>query len=186
MNGTETQSLAYSTDGGATWQQYEGNPVIDAPPEGWNITGWRDPFFEPWPEMDELLGNTEPHYYAVFGSGIKGVGPRIPFYSAPASDLTSWTLLGAVWEPQANTTLGPILQTGTYGFNFEVSGFFSLYDEDGIVHYFVNVSPPHLHRALDVDENARIRANQRCRWVPKVATSASTPATTGHCGTRVS
>ncbi|KAG9894079.1 glycoside hydrolase family 32 protein, partial [Aureobasidium melanogenum] len=28
QNGTESQSLAMSTDGGKTWQQYENNPVI--------------------------------------------------------------------------------------------------------------------------------------------------------------
>lgn len=142
LNGTESQSLALSHDGGKTWQQYEGNPVIRSPPAGWNITGWRDPFYLAWPEMDELLGQKEPHYYAIFGSGIKGVGPRMPFYSAPASDLTSWTFLGALWEPAANTSLGPVLHTGTYAFNFEVSGFFSLYDDNGDVHYFVNVGFP--------------------------------------------
>lgn len=94
--------------------------IIESPPEGWNITGWRDPFFEPWPEMDAILLQEEPHYYAVLGSGIKGSGPRIPFYSAPASDLTNWTFLGSLWEPSDNETLGDILETGTYGFNFEV------------------------------------------------------------------
>lgn len=117
---TETQSLAISTDGGETWEEYENNPVIRHPPEGWNITGWRDPFFEPWPEMDSILGQSEPHYYAVFGSGIKGVGPRVPFYSAPANDLTNWTFLGALWEPSANESLGSALETGSYAFNFEV------------------------------------------------------------------
>lgn len=45
--GSETQSLATSSDGGVTWQQYESNPVITHPPDGWNITGFRDPFLEP-------------------------------------------------------------------------------------------------------------------------------------------
>lgn len=155
--GTESQSIATSTDGGVTWQQYENNPVIKGPPGGWNITGFRDPFVEPvcalsygirhatsltslqWPEMDAILGQTEPHFYAVFGSGIKGVGPRIPFWSAPAADLTNWTFLGALWEPQANSSLGNVLATGSNGFNFEVSGFFSLPDEAGKLHYFANM-----------------------------------------------
>lgn len=140
---TETTSLALSTDGGKTWEQYEGNPIIDATTETapmyWNVTGFRDPFLQPWPAMDELLEVSEPHYYAVYGSGIKGVGPRMPLWTAPASDLTSWTFLGALWEPADNTTLGPVLSTGTYGFNFEVSGFFSLPDSKGNLHYFVNM-----------------------------------------------
>ncbi|KAK5129761.1 hypothetical protein LTR08_002827 [Meristemomyces frigidus] len=140
---TETQSLAYSNDGGKTWEEYAGNPVINATTETapmyWNITGFRDPFLEPWPAMDALLGVEEPHYYAVFGSGIKGVGPRMPFWTAPASDLTQWSFLGALWEPAANSSLGPLLSTGTYAFNFEVSGFFSLPDSAGELHYFVNM-----------------------------------------------
>jgi len=137
QNGTETQSFAISKDGGETWEEYENNPVISGPPEGWNVTGWRDPFLEKWPEMDSILGRTEPHWYAVFGSGIKGVGPRIPFYSAPPNDLTNWTFEGALWEPSDNETLGDVLETGTYAYNFEVSNFFSLTDEDGDVHYYV-------------------------------------------------
>ncbi|KAJ8612776.1 hypothetical protein MRB53_037247 [Persea americana] len=138
--GTESQSLAYSTDGGRTWEQYAGNPVIDATTETapmyWNITGFRDPNYLPWPEMDKLLEMSEPHYYAVFGSGIKGVGPRMPFWSAPASDLTKWTFQGALWEPADNTTLGSYLTTGSYGFNFEVSGFYSIKDSRGHDHYY--------------------------------------------------
>ena len=137
--GTETQSLAISKDHGVTWQQYSPNPVISHPPTGWNVTGWRDPFLEPFPEIDALLKYDEHHYYAVFGSGIKGVGPRIPLYSAPASNLTDWTFLGALWEPADNTTLASVLSTGSYGFNFEVSGFFALPDEEGDMHYFVNM-----------------------------------------------
>lgn len=139
MPGTESQSLATSTDGGITWQQYEGNPVISGPPGDWNITGFRDPFLEAWPALDAILGQSEPHYYAVFGSGIKGVGPRIPLWSAPATNLTDWTFLGALWEPADNSSLGSVLETGSYGFNFEVSGFFSLPDEYGNLHYFVNM-----------------------------------------------
>lgn len=137
--GTESQSIAISNDGGNTWEQYENNPIMTQPPQGWNITGWRDPFVEPWSEMDALLEQSEPHWYMVLGSGIKGEsgGGRIPFYSAPRSNLTDWTFLGSLWEPKRNETLGSLLETGTYGFNFEVSNFFSLTDEDDEVHYYV-------------------------------------------------
>lgn len=140
---TETQSLAISTDGGLTFQDYEANPVINATkntaPMYWDITGFRDPFLEPFPALDEILEVDEPQYYAMFGSGIKGVGPRVPLWSAPASDLTSWTFLGALWEPEGNTTLGPLLSTRTYGYNFEVSGFFALPDSTGALHHFVEM-----------------------------------------------
>jgi sucrose-6-phosphate hydrolase SacC (GH32 family) len=139
QNGTESQSLAMSTDGGKTWEQYENNPVIQGTPGGdWNITGFRDPFFLPMPALDAVLGR-EPSYYAVFGSGIKGVGPRMPLYAANASDLTKWTFLGSLFEPADNTSLGSPLATGSYGYNFEVSGFFNLADEDGDIHWYVNM-----------------------------------------------
>ncbi|OOQ83368.1 glycoside hydrolase family 32 protein [Penicillium brasilianum] len=134
LTGTESQSLAYSTDGGITWEQYENNPILSDPPADWNITGWRDPFFEPWPQMDAFLNLSEPHWYAVLGSGIKEVGPRMPLYRAPASDLTNWTFLGALWEPEKNSTLGSLEETGSYGFNFELSNFFSIGDR-----YFVSM-----------------------------------------------
>lgn len=120
QQGTESQSLASSQDGGQSWQPYDRNPILMSPPYGWNITGWRDPFFLPLPELDQLLGQSEPHYYAVFGSGIKGVGPRMPLYSAPARDLTKWTYLGPLWEPEAGSSLGNPDVTGNYGYNFEV------------------------------------------------------------------
>lgn len=126
--------MAYSTDGGVTWQQYANNPVLSDPPGGWNITGFRDPYFQPWPELDTLLHQSEPHYYAVFGSGIKDIGPRMPLYSAPASDLTNWTFLGALWEPEGNSSLGNLMETGSYGYNFEASNFFNIGD-----HFFVGM-----------------------------------------------
>lgn len=132
--GTESQGLAFSTDGGVTWEHYENNPILSDTPGNWNVTGWRDPYFVPWPQMDTMLNMTEPHYYAVFGSGIRGIGPRMPLYSAPASDLTNWTFLGALWEPEKNTTLGSLEETGSYGFNFELSNFFSIGDR-----YFVSM-----------------------------------------------
>jgi len=114
--GTESQSLATSVDGGKTWRKYKGNPVIEGHPKGWNITGFRDPFFQAWPEMDTLLGQEEEHFYMVMGSGIKDVGPRIPLYSAKKSDLTKWTFLGALWEPKMNETFGHIEATGSFGY----------------------------------------------------------------------
>lgn len=131
------------------------------------------------PALDALLGQTDPHYYAVFGSGIKGVGPRIPLWSAPASNLTSWTFLGALWEPAANSSLGDVLATGTNGFNFEVSGFFSLPDDDGKVHYFVNTG----YELLDL--LARHDSDIHCTDL-KAAMCPFTNRLIGHYSTRVS
>jgi beta-fructofuranosidase len=50
IKGSETQSLAVSYDGGITYQQYANNPILDSPPEGMDVTGWRDPKFKQWPQ----------------------------------------------------------------------------------------------------------------------------------------
>jgi len=137
--GTEVQALYSSADGGETWSEV--GTVLPSPPEGWNVTGWRDPSFFPSTDLDALLGLSEPHFYMVMGSGLKGpdvpaefpgagrpgyIGPRMPLYAAPSSNLTDWSFLGALWEPAANSSLGEPDVTGSYGFNFEVSGFFNL------------------------------------------------------------
>lgn len=125
--GAESQSYATSTDNGVTWQQYDGNPVIPHPPEGWVVTGFRDPFFEKVPEIDELLGlDSGSNFYMVLASGVNGSGPRIPLYSAPANNLTNWTFLGAIDEPAENVTLGDPRQVGYTGSNWEVANFFTL------------------------------------------------------------
>ncbi|KAL5422263.1 hypothetical protein PMIN04_004889 [Paraphaeosphaeria minitans] len=85
QNGTETQSLAISNDGGQTWEEYENNPVITK-------------------------------------AGTLQAG------ATPSSNHgRRWTRSLASPSPT---------ETGTYAFNFEVSNFFSLVDEDGDVHYY--------------------------------------------------
>ena len=149
--GTETQVLAFSSDGGRTFSKFANasavvNPVIASPPEGLNVTGFRDPFFEPWPEMDAILGvaTDDPHWYAVLGSGIKEVGPRLQFYTAPATNLTQWTYLGPLFAAAGNESWSE-RYSGSYGYNFEVAGAFSLRERvedggDGVsVHHFVTM-----------------------------------------------
>ncbi|KAJ5778642.1 hypothetical protein N7520_001888 [Penicillium odoratum] len=174
LRGTESQALAISTNGGITWEHYDNNPILSDPPGGWNVTGWRDPFFLPWPQLDALLNKTEPHWYAVWGSGIREIGPRMPLYTAPASDLTNWTFLGALWEPEKNTSLGILEETGSYGFNFELSNFFLIEDR-----YFVsmgaeggNVSFHQDKWSLWNEGEVSIRANGSIAFTP-VAGGAS-------------
>ena len=54
------------------------------------------------PQLDELLGYKERHYYMVLGSGIHDAGPRMPLYAAKASDFTTWTFLGALFDVAGN------------------------------------------------------------------------------------
>lgn len=66
----------------------------------------------------------------VLGSGIKGLGPRLPLYSANATDLTQWKFLGALVEmPEDYSSTGDASVSGSFRFNFEVPGFFPLREE---------------------------------------------------------
>ena len=144
-NGSETQSLAVSYDGGVTYQEYPNNPIIVAPPDGWNITGWRDPKFEKWPVMDiALYGSDQGNYYLTVSSGIRGVGPRLALYQASANNLTSWKYLGPFVSVAGNYTVNTVW-SGSLGYNFEVSNVFSLVEKaaDGgdnqTVHIFASL-----------------------------------------------
>ncbi|CAF0959193.1 unnamed protein product [Rotaria sordida] len=145
IKGSETQSLAISYDGGVTYQQYVNNPILASPPEDMDITGWRDPKFERWPEMDIVLyGSDRGHYYMTISSGIRGVGPRLLLYQSSANDLTNWTYLGPLISAPGNYTLNENW-SGSLGYNFEVSNVFSLLEKatDGgdnqTVHVFASL-----------------------------------------------
>jgi fructan beta-fructosidase len=85
----QSQSLAYSTDEGLTWQQYEGNPVLDL-----EMKDFRDPKVV-WNTVNEawVMSVVKPHEYTV------------AFYQS--EDLKQWELLSeftnkngtdGVWE----------------------------------------------------------------------------------------
>ncbi|KAF2156531.1 glycoside hydrolase family 32 protein [Myriangium duriaei CBS 260.36] len=159
LPGTESQCIATSRDGGRTWKKHKANPVIEDPPPGWDVTGWRDFIVEPMPFLDQLIGQDKPHFYAVFGSGIKGVGSRVILYSAPAIDLTKWTFLGALWEPKIDHALGEVFITRHSGENFEMATMFSLKDDQGIPHYYVSVG----YGPCSISPNGRVH-NQWPIW----------------------
>jgi beta-fructofuranosidase len=77
----EVQCVATSKDDLQTWKKHSGNPVIAGPPEGLQVTGFRDPCV--WRENDT--------WFMALGSGFAGVGGAILLYSSP--DLLQWTYL---------------------------------------------------------------------------------------------
>lgn len=101
--GSETQNLAFSTDGLATWHKSPLNPILSIPPH-WNLTGWRDPHVFQNSFIDSLveiyLKNStqfaresadnpsttsavkEKYYFMLLGSGVVGGGGALLFHFA--------------------------------------------------------------------------------------------------------
>ncbi|EFQ36168.1 hypothetical protein CGRA01v4_06130 [Colletotrichum graminicola] len=199
---TEVQALFTSTDAGKTWDEF--GTVISSPPDGWNVTGWRDPSFFLSEELDSLRRVNKPHYYMTLGSGLKSgnvpisfpdaarpgfIGPRIPLYSAPASDLTQWTFLGALWEPAANESLGNPDVTGSWGYNFETSSFFNLpIGKTGKKAWFVTMGTEggnttmhsHKHWALWNRGDVARRANGSVEFIPNSGSALDWGRTYSH------
>ncbi|HWA95184.1 MAG TPA: glycoside hydrolase family 32 protein [Terracidiphilus sp.] len=94
----ETQMLATAEDDLLLhWKKVE-TPVIATPPEGMQVTGFRDP--TPWHESDG--------WYVGIGSGEAGKGGCVLLYRS--QDLRSWTYLGKLAEgtPKSSTDTNPV------------------------------------------------------------------------------
>ena len=130
IKGSEVQTLAYSEDNGATWIKPDIDPVIPGPPEGFNVTGFRDPWVFQAPQFSKLLNDTPETWYLSVSSGIKEVGPRLLLYRQNSSDFTSWEFLGPSVSTPVNTTFSTGNFSGNDGSNYETSNTLFL-DEDG-------------------------------------------------------
>ena len=104
-----------------TWTKFDGNPVIPGPPEGMEVTGFRDPYV--WKEGDDWL--------MALGSGLKGQGGAILLYRS--SDLRKWDYL----HPLVDST------DKTLGTMWECPNFFPLGDKHVLL-----ISPIPLRKAL--------------------------------------
>ncbi|WP_285319645.1 glycoside hydrolase family 32 protein [Pseudarthrobacter sp. lyk4-40-TYG-27] len=77
LNGTQAQSLAYSTDGGMTWQKYDGNPVLTR-----NSANFRDP------KVFRYQGDQGSYWVMV---AVEAHHQQVVFYRS--DDLKSWDFL---------------------------------------------------------------------------------------------
>lgn len=118
----EVQAIATSADSLLErWTKFDGNPVIAKPPEGLEVTGFRDPYV--WREGSEWM--------MALGSGIKGRGGMILLYRSP--DLRQWEYLHPLVESD-DLTLGTM---------WECPNFFPLGDKHVLL-----ISPIPLRKAL--------------------------------------
>lgn len=130
IEGCETQSVAFSTDLGKSWQRYENNPVIRVPPKLSLTTGWRDPFVSPWESLSKLLGVDPLTDYMMVSSGERGRGPQLHLYRS--TNLLEWkplsTILDVEFDANVSATTGLNLAR-----NFECSSFFTLDRKDYLI-----------------------------------------------------
>ena len=104
----EVQCIATSTDDDLeTWTKHPANPVIAYPPEGLDITAFRDPHL--WREDDG--------WRMLVGSGIRGSGGTVLLYRS--KDFVEWEYLGQMLTDP----------TGETGWAWEVPDFFPLGDK---------------------------------------------------------
>ena len=79
----QTQCIATSKDG-RTFTKHPANPVIPGPPEGLQVTGFRDPCL--WRDGDTFC--------TLIGSGVAGEGGKALLYRS--KDLQSWDYVGPI------------------------------------------------------------------------------------------
>jgi beta-fructofuranosidase len=119
----ELPCLATSTDDDLrTWHKHPGNPVITAPPQGFDVLGFRDHCV--WRE-------TAGDWYQLIGSGIHNTGGTAFVYRS--SDLERWEFVHPL-------LIGDSAETGTM---WECPDLFPVDDAHVLV-----VSPIPLHKAL--------------------------------------
>lgn len=130
IKGCESQSVAFSTDFGASWHRYESNPIMKSPPAGAATTGWRDPFVSPWESLSKLIGNNVSTDYMMIASGEKGKGPQLHLYQS--QNLLDWELTSTILSVEANSKISPTSNLN-FGMNFECASFFSIGDRHYII-----------------------------------------------------
>ncbi|RPA76422.1 Arabinanase/levansucrase/invertase [Ascobolus immersus RN42] len=130
--GSEKLALASSADNGVTWIKHASNPVMRGPPKGMEVTAWRDPYINYWPNMSKLLNHTpQDWFYGIISGGIRGKTPTIFLYEIDATDYTNWRYISPLIDLGFN--FNPSRWVGDFGVNWEVTNFHPLTSVDGEV-----------------------------------------------------
>jgi beta-fructofuranosidase len=116
----QVQCLARGDDGMMTWRKFAGNPVIAAPPQGMQTTGFRDPCV--WREADE--------WYLAIGSGIEGEGGTVLLYRS--RDLMHWDYLHLLCKGRRDELL-PGKDPVSTGEMWECPDFFPMADKHALL-----------------------------------------------------
>ena len=105
--------------------KYAHNPILAEEPPAIHVTGFRDPYLAPWPEMDGLRGQGS-SLYGLISGGIHGQGPRTFLYSVDPTDLTRWTYLHPLVVDIPNNFVPSNKWSGDLGVNWECTNFVTL------------------------------------------------------------
>ena len=116
----QVQCLARSEDDMLTWRKFAGNPMVAAPPQGMEATGFRDPCV--WREAEEWV--------LAIGSGIKGQGGMVLLYRS--KDLIQWDYLHLLCKGRKEELL-PGDDPVSTGEMWECPDFFPLADKHALV-----------------------------------------------------
>ncbi|MDB5079295.1 MAG: glycoside hydrolase family 32 protein [Chloroflexi bacterium] len=84
--------IATSQDNMRTWQKHPGNPVIATPPEGLDVTGFRD----------HAVWQEDGYWYMVVGSGVTDEGGAIFLYRS--KDLINWEYMNPLFRGTVEET----------------------------------------------------------------------------------
>jgi beta-fructofuranosidase len=103
-----------------TWRKFAGNPVIAAPPQGMETTGFRDPCV--WREGEE--------WFLAVGSGVKDQGGMILLYRS--KDLIHWDYLHLLCKARRDDLL-PGKDPVSTGEMWECPDFFPLADKHTLI-----------------------------------------------------
>lgn len=150
IKGCESQSVAFSTDFGASWHRFQNNPLLKMPPKGEGTTGWRDPFVSKWGALSILLQVDSSIDYMLIASGERGRGPQLHIYQS--NNLLDWKIVSRILGVQAGSRISPTSKLN-FGMNFECASFFSL----GERHYIVV--------GIEEDHNSNHHSSRYLLWM---------------------
>ncbi|KAL4782690.1 glycosyl hydrolase [Aspergillus varians] len=131
-SGCETLSIALSRDAGRTWERHPENPIVQGPPAGLPVTGWRDPYTFSWPSAPESVTRThgpEDTMYGLISGGLVGHTPTTFVYAIDRKSMADWKYIGLLLDVGLN--FAPSRWTGDFGVNWEVTNLVTLTDDEG-------------------------------------------------------
>lgn len=125
-------AAAVSDNGGQTWDKHPDNPFVVEEPPDVKVTGFRDPYVDSWPHLDEILGEVPgSSRYGVMSGGILGECATVFLYQISPQNLLDWKYIGCLIK--AKIGFRPSRKwTGDSGVNWECANFMTLTSRTGV------------------------------------------------------